>query len=86
MLADDKSHHPKYNASATVRKEAFDRNRDIAKVFEPIAAALDELTVAELNKKVSADGLAPRVARQWLTDKGFIGAARDRGSRQRRQQ
>ncbi|WP_214367897.1 glycine betaine ABC transporter substrate-binding protein [Pseudonocardia sp. H11422] len=76
VLADDKNYHPKYNASATVRKEAFDRNPDIAKVFEPIAAALDEQTMADLNKQVSADGVAPRdVARQWLADKGFIGAA-----------
>jgi osmoprotectant transport system substrate-binding protein len=76
VLEDDKKFHPNYNASVTVRKEAFDRNPDIAKVFEPIAAALDNETMAELNKQVSADGLQPRdVARTWLADKGFIAAA-----------
>jgi osmoprotectant transport system substrate-binding protein len=76
VLEDDKKFHPNYNASVTVRKEAFDRNPDIAKVFEPIATALDNETMAELNKQVSADGMDPRqVARQWLADKGFIAAA-----------
>ncbi|WP_252435163.1 glycine betaine ABC transporter substrate-binding protein [Pseudonocardia humida] len=76
VLEDDKSFHPNYNASLTVRKEAFDRNPDIAKVFEPITAALDNQTMADLNKKVSADGMEPRqVARDWMTEKGFIGGS-----------
>ncbi len=73
VLEDDKSFHPNYNASVTVRKEAFDANPAIAQVFEPIAAALDDETMAELNKQVSADGLDPRqVARDWLAQEGFI--------------
>jgi osmoprotectant transport system substrate-binding protein len=73
VLTDDKHFHPNYNASVTIRKAAYDKNPDIAKVFEPIAAALDNTTMADLNKKVSADGQDPRqVARDWLTSKGFI--------------
>jgi osmoprotectant transport system substrate-binding protein len=73
VLTDDKHFHPNYNAAVTVRKAAFDKNPDIAKVFAPIAAALDNQTMADLNKKVSADGQDPRqVARDWLTSKGFI--------------
>ncbi len=76
VLKDDKKYHPNYNASMTMRKEAFDRNPAIAKVFESIASALDNTTMADLNKQVSADGRAPRdVARTWLAAKGFIGAA-----------
>lgn len=76
VLEDDKKYHPNYNASVTVRGEAYDRNPAIAQVFEPITAALDNATMAELNKQVSADGLAPReVARTWLTEQGFIGGA-----------
>ncbi|GAA3250524.1 glycine betaine ABC transporter substrate-binding protein [Pseudonocardia petroleophila] len=76
VLEDDKRYHPNYNASVTVRGEAYDRDPNISQVFEPIAAALDDATMAELNKQVSADGLAPReVARTWLAEQGFIGAA-----------
>jgi osmoprotectant transport system substrate-binding protein len=76
VLEDDKKFHPNYNASVTIRKEAFDKNPDIAKVFEPITAALDDKTMADLNKKVSADGIEPRqVARDWMTEKGFIGGS-----------
>lgn len=76
VLEDDKKYHPNYNASMTIRQEAFDRDPAVAQVFEPIAAALDNATMADLNKKVSADGQAPReVARTWLAEKGFIGGA-----------
>jgi osmoprotectant transport system substrate-binding protein len=73
VLEDDKRFHPNYNASMTVRKEAFDRAPAVAQVFEPIAAALDNKTMSDLNKQVSQDGLAPRdVARSWLAEQGFI--------------
>lgn len=76
VLEDDKKYHPNYNASMTIRQEAFDRDPAVAQVFEPIAAALDNATMADLNKKVSADGQQPReVARTWLAEKGFIGGA-----------
>ncbi|MCY7344300.1 MAG: glycine betaine ABC transporter substrate-binding protein [Pseudonocardia sp.] len=76
VLTDDKKFHPNYNASLTVRKEAFDRNPAIAQVFEPITAALDDETMSELNRQVSQDGLPPReVARTWLSEKGLIGPA-----------
>ena len=73
VLEDDKQFHANYNASMTVRKEAFDRQPAIAQVFEPIAAALDNQTMSDLNKQVSQDGVAPRdVARTWLAERGFI--------------
>ncbi|MCA1671774.1 MAG: glycine betaine ABC transporter substrate-binding protein [Actinobacteria bacterium] len=74
VLEDDKKYHPLYNAAITIRKEAYDRNPDIAKVFAPIAAALTEDAMAELNRQKSADGKPQRqVARDWLTQQGFIG-------------
>lgn len=76
VLEDDQRYHPNYNASVTVRGEAYDRDPNIAQVFEPIAAALDNETMAGLNKQVSSDGIAPReVARTWLAEEGFIGGA-----------
>ncbi len=74
VLDDDRRYHPIYNASATVREEAYARAPQIAQVLEPLAAALDVATISELNKQVSADGREPReVARTWLAERGWIG-------------
>ncbi len=73
VLQDDKLYHPLYNAAPTMRKEAYDRNPDIAKVLAPISAALVNEVVAELNRQRSAEGRsARRVARDWLAQQGFI--------------
>ncbi|MGH3904913.1 MAG: glycine betaine ABC transporter substrate-binding protein [Pseudonocardiaceae bacterium] len=74
VLEDDKKYHPLYNAAPTIRKEAYDRNPDIAKVFAPISAALTDDVMAELNRQKSAEGKPQRqVARDWLLEEGFIG-------------
>jgi osmoprotectant transport system substrate-binding protein len=73
VLTDDKHYHPNYNASVTVSDAAFQKDPNIGKVFEPIEAALDNTTMADLNKQVSKDGKNPRdVARAWMKEKGFI--------------
>ncbi len=73
VLQDDKLYHPLYNAAPTMRKEAYDRNPDIAKVLAPISAALVNEVMAELNRQRSAEGKsARRVARDWLAQQGFI--------------
>jgi osmoprotectant transport system substrate-binding protein len=73
VLQDDKLYHPLYNAAPTMRKEAYDRNPDIAKVLAPISAALVNEVVAELNRQRSAEGKsARRVARDWLSQQGCI--------------
>ncbi len=73
VLADDKLYHPLYNAAPTVRKDAFERNPNIAKAFAPISAALTNEVMAELNRQRSADGRSSRrVARDWLAQHGFI--------------
>lgn len=75
VLQDDKSFFPKYNAAVTIRKEAFDRNPDIAKVFNPIAARLTNEVMQSLNRQKDQEGKMPRdVARQWLQQQGFIGS------------
>src|SRR5262249_5017447 len=74
VLTDDRSFFPKFNAALSLRKDAFDRNPDIAKVFNPIAAKLTNDVMITLNKQVSQDGKDPReVARAWLQEQGFIG-------------
>jgi osmoprotectant transport system substrate-binding protein len=73
VLQDDKLYHPLYNAAPTMRKEAYDRNPDITKALAPISAALVNHVVAELNRQRSAEGKsARRVARDWLSQQGFI--------------
>lgn len=74
VLQDDKHYHPLYNAAPTMRKEVYDRNPNIAKVFAPISAALTNAVMAELNRQRSAAGEPERrVARDWLAREGFIG-------------
>jgi osmoprotectant transport system substrate-binding protein len=73
VLQDDKLYHPLYNAAPTMRKDAYDRNPNIAKVFAPISAALTNEVMAELNRQKSAEGQSERqVARRWLGQHGFI--------------
>lgn len=73
VLADDKQYHPLYNAAISIRKNAYDRDPNIAKVFAPISAALTNDVMAELNRQKSAQGKPQRqVARDWLAQKGFI--------------
>lgn len=74
VLADDKSFFPQYNASVTVRKEFYDEHPQIAEVMAPVADALDNGEILELNKKVDVDGGDPsQVAYDWMREKGFIG-------------
>jgi osmoprotectant transport system substrate-binding protein len=74
VLQDDKLYHPLYNAAPTMRKEVYDRDPNIAKVFAPISAALTNEVMAELNRQKSAQGKPQRqVARDWLAQRGFIG-------------
>ncbi|MCX6464523.1 MAG: glycine betaine ABC transporter substrate-binding protein [Pseudonocardiales bacterium] len=76
VLEDDRSFHPNYNASVTMRQEVLDRDPAIAEVFEPIVAALDNDTMTGLNVLVSGDDPQPPrdVARTWLAEQGFIAA------------
>ncbi|OLL71115.1 L-proline glycine betaine binding ABC transporter protein ProX / Osmotic adaptation [Pseudonocardia sp. Ae168_Ps1] len=74
VLDDDRGYHITYSAVPTIRQDVFDRAPQVADVFAPIAAALDQPTIQRLNGRVSAGGESPRdVARAWLTQRGFIG-------------
>lgn len=74
VLEDDKKFFPVYNPAPTLPTKVLDEHPDIAKVLNPIAAALDNATMQRLNAKVDADGeSAERVAEDWLKSKKFIG-------------
>ncbi|UPK75257.1 glycine betaine ABC transporter substrate-binding protein [Nocardioidaceae bacterium SCSIO 66511] len=74
VLEDDKSFFPIYNPAPNVNKDVLADNPDIAKVLNPIAAALDEEAIQKLNAKVDIDGLQPEdAAEEWLQEHDFIG-------------
>lgn len=73
VLRDDKKYHPPSNAAVAIRKDAYDRNPDIARVFTPIARKLTDEVIAELTRRMSVEGKSAReVAQGWLRSKGFI--------------
>ncbi|MDT0309555.1 glycine betaine ABC transporter substrate-binding protein [Streptomyces sp. DSM 44917] len=74
VLEDDEGFFPVYNPALTVRESVYAENPDLAAVFEPIAAALTDAELQDLNAQVDLDGLDPEdVARDWLVAQGFIG-------------
>lgn len=76
VLTDDRGAQVASTMAPTVRKDAFDRAPQVARVLDPLAAALDQQTVVALNQRVSADGVSPRdAAREWLARRGYIGAS-----------
>jgi osmoprotectant transport system substrate-binding protein len=74
VLEDDESFFPLYNVSPVFVQDAYEQyGQTLAELFEPVTAALDDDTMAELNARVSAEGQRPdAVARDWLTENGFI--------------
>lgn len=73
-VPDDKSFFPVYNPALTVRDSVYRKNPAIEKIADPIAAALTDSVLQELNGEVDIKGKQPaEVAETWLQSKGFIG-------------
>jgi osmoprotectant transport system substrate-binding protein len=73
VIEDDKSFFPKYNPALNVRQETLEQYPELADVFNPIAAKLDNATLQKLNAQVDVDGLPEEeVVQQWLEDNGFV--------------
>ncbi len=73
VIEDDKSFFPIYNPALNVRKEVYDENPKVAKLFAPISTKLTTETLQKLNAQVDVEGQLPEeVAEQWLSDNGFI--------------
>jgi osmoprotectant transport system substrate-binding protein len=75
VLEDDQSFFPLYNVAPVFVEDAHaSHGQTLAELYAPVAAALDDDTMASLNARVSADGERPEdVARDWLAENGFIG-------------
>lgn len=73
-VPDDKKFFPVYNPALTVRESVYRDDPAVEKIVRPIAAALTDAVLRELNGEVDIKGEQPsRVAETWLKSKGFIG-------------
>lgn len=73
-VPDDKRFFPVYNPALTVREPVYRDAPAIGKIANPIAAALTDPVLQELNGEVDIKGEQPeKVAETWLKSKGFIG-------------
>ncbi|MGH2763017.1 MAG: glycine betaine ABC transporter substrate-binding protein [Thermoleophilaceae bacterium] len=73
VIEDDKSFFPKYNPALNVRADVQQKHPELADIFNPIAAKLDNKTLQTLNAQVDVDGIPEEeVAQKWLEDNGFI--------------
>lgn len=71
-LVDDKKFHPSFNDAVTVRKEVYDRNPDVARVFRPVARKLTDLAMSKMLLQMSQGKSAAEVANGWLRQEGFV--------------
>lgn len=73
-LVEDPGVNIVYNVSATMRKETYDQAPEaFTGITDAILAPLDNVKMAELNAKVSAEGEEPAaVAREYLIEQGII--------------
>jgi osmoprotectant transport system substrate-binding protein len=73
VMEDDKLAFPQYNAAVTVREEFLEAHPQIETVLAPVANALNNEIMIELNKQVDVEGREPgKVARDWMVEQGFI--------------
>jgi osmoprotectant transport system substrate-binding protein len=73
VIEDDKKFFPLYNPTINVKEEVYQENKKLQPFFKPISEKITLDTMQELNKKVDVDGeQAEDVAKEWLTNEGFI--------------
>ncbi|MBW3603519.1 MAG: glycine betaine ABC transporter substrate-binding protein [Actinobacteria bacterium] len=74
VLEDDLGFFPVYNATPVFTIDVYRQyGRALEDLFEPVAEALTQETMIELNKRLSSDGELPEdVARSFLTDNDLL--------------
>ena len=75
VLEDDRVFFPLYHAAPVFVEDLWaEYGSTLQELYDPVAAALDNDTMSVLNARVSDEGQLPAdVARDWLTNHGFIG-------------
>ena len=75
MLEDDAHYFPPYFAAPVVDQELLEQHPEIGEVINQLSGRIDDATMAELNRQVDVEGMAPReVARAFLVEQGLIGS------------
>ncbi|MPY80103.1 MAG: glycine/betaine ABC transporter substrate-binding protein [Actinophytocola sp.] len=75
VLEDDKGFFTAYNPAVSIRDTVLSKHPKIADVLEPVASALDNATLRQLNARVDVQGATPeQTSHDWLVKKGFVGA------------
>lgn len=74
VLEDDEGFFPLYNPSPVVPEAVYEENgEELDAVLNPIAEALTQEAINDMNAEVSVDLAQPEaVAETWLQDNGFI--------------
>jgi osmoprotectant transport system substrate-binding protein len=73
VLEDDRKFFPAYNVAPVIRKEVVEAHPDIEELFGPVAEALTDEVLLDLNARVDVDGEDPTgVAQDWLKEAGFL--------------
>lgn len=74
VLEDDAQFFTAYNPAVTIRSDVLEKDAAIGDVLGPLAEALDDETLQQLNAKVDVDGVTPEeAAKEWLVAEGFVG-------------
>ena len=75
VLEDDESFFPLYNAAPNWTRDTYEQYGEALEAcFDPIAEALTQEEMTELNKRVSSDGERPQaVAQSFLEDNDLLG-------------
>lgn len=73
VLEDDREFFPAYNAAPVFSTGLLDRFPGLEAVLEPIAQALTDDVMQELNRQVDVEGRDPAdVAYEWMRSEGFV--------------
>lgn len=74
VIEDDKGVQPVYEPAPIIREEILLANPEIETLLAPVFAGLDLVTLQTLNGRIQVNGeAAADVARDWLTQSGFLG-------------
>ena len=73
VLEDDRDFFPAYNLSPVVQEEMLAEHPQVEELFAPVAEALTDEVLLELNAQIDVEGREPgQVAFDWLVEEGFL--------------
>jgi len=74
VLEDDQQFFLAYNPAVSIRSDVLQENPEIEDVLAPVAEALTDETLQNLNYQLDGEGeTEDQIANDWLTEQGFVG-------------